>query len=771
MKYIYKRPLILFIFLLAGVYAHAQKGFFIDAHELDISDTSKRVIIPSKYRLISIDTAALFNFLKNIPSGDHNNATVFEIPMPDGSYSRFNIWPTATMEPALAAKYPNILTLTGQGIDDRTATIKIDWTELGFHAMILSPVTSSVFIDPYSQSTKSYYISYFRSDLANTHRFTEAGSPFESGVAQLSLARPANIAGFEPSSSCIGTALRTYRMAIACTGEYALAATGLPNPTVAQTLSAIITSVNRVDGVYELELDIHLTLVAKEDTIIFTDPNTDPFPPAAPTPAYASAMLSASQPLLDSRIGDANYDLGQIFNTGGGGTTRLNSSNEPGIVCVTGYKGSCETGIDTPVGDPYDIDYVAHEIGHEFGAHHSYNSILGYCGAGGQFSGTTNSEPGSGTTIMCYAEGVVGGTTQNALCGSDNLQVHSDPDFNALGFDEITNYSINGNGNNCPVITATGNTPPVVNAGADYTIPVSTPFILTGSATDIDGDSLTYSWEQVNIGGPAGTWNNPSGDAPIFRSFPPVTVPWRYFPKLSDVINNTTTIGEIMPSYPRVMNFRLTVRDNHAGGGGVCNAQDIITVDGSAGPFRVSYPSATGITWNEDEIKTVTWDTAGTQSGPVNCSNVIITLSLDGGLNYYDTLSASVPNNGSAQVVVPDSISSTARIRVMAIGNVFYDISDNNFTIAPSVVSENWNVYPNPTANRNVTIVSNKADTYVQLSLYDDIGRSLYTEDLPATILGQTITVPMTAFSKGTYMLRIKTSRGVTGKKIILIDP
>ena len=742
--------------MLAGISSYAQNNFFSDAKETNIRDTTKRVIIPSKFRFIQLDTTSVLNFLQNIPAekfiADHNNTPVISIPMPDGSLARFHIWQTPIMDAALAAKYPGIIAYTGQGIDDRSATIKIDWTALGFHAMILSPVTTSVFIDPYQLGNKLYYISYFRSDFVSREAFTEDIPPVSKKIinrpATISNAQPVNGSAvnrpvsslsFEPSFPCIATQLRTYRIAIACTGEYAIAATGFLHPTIPQTLSAIVTTLNRVDGVYESEVDIHFNLVAKEDTIIFNDSSTDPFPPAAPTQAYSDFIYNASQPLIDSFIGDANYDLGQIFNTEGGGRTSYNGSGVLGIVCQSGYKASCETGIETPVGDPYDIDYVAHEIGHQFGAYHSFNSIDGFCGSPGQFSNISNSEPGSGTTIMCYAGGGPVGDP-SSLCGTDNLQLHSDPDFNALGFDEITDYTINSAGNSCPTITATGNTAPVVNAGADYIIPFSTPFVLTGSATDIDGDVLTYSWEQVDIDGPPGTWNNPAGDAPIFRSFPPVTVPWRYFPKLSDVVNNTTTIGEILPTYARVMHFRLTARDNHAGGGGVCNGQNAITVDGGSGPFLVTYPNATGIAWQVGDLQTITWNPAGTAAAPVNCSNVLIELSTDGGLTFPDTLLTSTPNTGSAQILVPDSITSTARIRVFAVGNIFYDISNNNFRIQFPAGFFNW-VSFTATAQANNTVLLNWIVDEVNSNYYlversTDGVNFTQIDSLPANIVG-----------------------------------
>jgi hypothetical protein len=344
-------------------------------------------------------------------------------------------------------------------------------------------------------------------------------------------------------------------------------------------------------------------------------------------------------------------------------------------VCKNNVKASGVTGIDPPVGDPYDVDYVAHEVGHQFGANHTFNATTGDCSGQGDI--TANAEPGSGSTIMGYA----------GICEQNNLQSNTDPYFHALSFDEITTYINSGEGNNCGTSIATGNHPPVVNAGANYFIPKSTPFVLTGSATDVDGDALTYNWEQINTGAPSGDWNNPSGDAPIFRSFRPGPVPVRYFPKIDDVIKNTTTIGELLPSYGRTLNFRLTARDNRAGGGGICFGETSLTVNDQAGPFVVTSPN-TDTVWRTGTFKTITWDVARTNVPPVNSANVAIELSIDGGLTFPIQIRTNTPNDGSEEIIVPGNITQTARIRVKSIGNVFYDISNANFQIQASTQSE-----------------------------------------------------------------------------------
>lgn len=661
---------VLSLFLVLTAFSvSSQTPYFSDVSESSLKTIdTKRVIVPQHYRTLQLDLNGLQQYLENAPNEsqliNRNTAPILELPMPNGTVAAFRIWKSVQMEAGLAAQFPNIQTFTGQGITDPTAILKADITELGFHAMVLSDVNGSVFVDPYAQGTTSAYISYRKADFRKSGIYTELPPiPSTGGM------RPAGTSNIL-AGVCVGTQLRTYRLAVACTGEYAVAATGFPTPTVGQTLSAITTSVNRVSGVYEKEVAVRLVLVATENNVIFTNAATDPFTGNN----NAGTLIGESQTVIDDRIGNANYDIGHTFSTGGGGLAQL------GCVCQTGNKANGITGSGNPVGDPYDIDYVAHEIGHQFGGNHTFNSITGSCGGNG--ANNANAEPGSGTTIMAYA----------GICGSDDLQSNSDPQFQAISFNEITTYITPGGfGNTCATLTNTGNQVPVVNAGTDYTIPKFTPFILTGSATDGNGDALSYSWEQINTGGTFGAWNAPVGDAPIFRSFPPVATPTRFFPKLSDVINNTTTIGEILPSYARVMSFRLTARDNRAGGSGVCFDENGVTVANNAGPFTVTFPTATGVIWSVGDFQTVTWDVSGTTAAPVSCANVAIQLSTDGGNTFPITLAASTANDGSEEIIVPNNVTTTARIRVIAVGNVFYDMSNNNFRINASAAGFAFN--------------------------------------------------------------------------------
>lgn len=635
----------------------AQNYFFAEKREGEISATSagKRVIIPEKYRSVALDTYGMQGFLKTLVAEPglslKGNTSIIELPMPEGGKAKYRIWESPVMDPVLAAKFPGIKTYAGQGIDDPSAAIKIDFTELGFHAMVLSDITGNIFIDPYRQLDLKNYIVYYKKDFKAKDPFTEYEIKGSSEVQR-------KFTGSRPMAGpCVGTQLRTYRLALACTGEYARAAVGNNNPTAAQALSAIVTSVNRVDGVYEKELSISLNLVGNNNQVVFVNPATDPFT----ANGDGNALLDESQTVISTNIGDANYDIGHTFSTGAGGVAQL------GVVCGNS-KARGVTGSISPVGDPYDIDYVAHEMGHQFDAAHTFNSTTGSCN--GNRSASTAVEPGSGITIMGYA----------GICGTNDLGQNSIPYFHAISFDEISTFVTSGGGSTCGTITATGNIIPIVSAGNNFTIPKSTPFVLDGSATDGNGDALSYSWEQVDAG-PSSNWDTPTGDAPIFRSFEPVSSTTRYFPKLSDQINNTTTVGEVLPSYGRVMTFRLTARDNRAGGGGVCFDETSVTVNAASGPFVVTVPSATGISWSGGSSQTVTWNVANTNIAPVSCANVSIQLSTDGGLTFPITILASTPNDGTQVISVPNNVTSEARIRVMAVDNVFYDMSNNNFTI------------------------------------------------------------------------------------------
>ncbi|HRQ38076.1 MAG TPA: M12 family metallo-peptidase [Chloroflexota bacterium] len=608
---------------------------------------AERRIFPPDYRVMAADMARLTAVLSEADAG---NEAILALPLPDGRISRFRLSPTVVMAPELAARYPQIRTFNGASLDDPGAIARLDVTPHGFHAMLLM-VGETIFIDPYSRADAHHYLVYSARDytrpageMNQLTEYLEVDPAIAAEIARLVAL------GVEAT----GDELRTYRLAIAASGEY----TAFHGGTVASALAEIVTAVNRVTGIYEREVAVRLVLIANNDQIIYTDAGADPY-----TNDDADALLNENQANLDAVIGSGNYDIGHVFTTGSGGLASL------GVTCRAGVKARGTTGLANPVGDPFYVDYVAHEIGHQFGGNHTFNGTTGSC-AGNRNAGTAF-EPGSGSTIMAYA----------GICSPQNLQGNSDDYFHTASYDEIVAYTTAGSGNSCPVVTATGNSIPSANAGGNFTIPRDTPFVLSGSGSDPNaGDVLTFNWEEMDLG-PAGPPDNPT-QPPYFRSWPSQPTPVRFLPRLSDLVNNTTAVGEVLPTVGGTLNFRLTVRDNALNGGGVDYDGMQVTVDGGSGPFRVTNPN-TAVTWVVGQTQPVTWDVAGSDGAPVNCSNVRLSLSRDGGFTYPVTLNASTANDGSENITVPNTPTLDGRVQVACVGNIFFDISNTDFSLLP----------------------------------------------------------------------------------------
>jgi len=617
-------------------------------------------------RPLTLNTSAMQATLAAAPLEGRGGAVLVALPLPDGSVGRFAVVEAPVMEPGLAAQFPEIKTYAGTGLDDAGATVRLDLTPGGFHAQILSPTAGTIYIDPVTRTDTHHYLSFFRHDMNRAaagevpmcgFRPTAAQA---AATAQRQAAAPAILA-----QRATGATLRTYRLAVAATGEY----TAFHGGTVARAQAAIVTTVNRVVGVYEKELAVRLVLVTNNSSLVYTNANTDPYTNEDP-----DALLTENQSNVNNIIGSANYDIGHVFSTGGGGYAGL------GVVCDAAAKAQGETGSDSPVGDAFDIDYVAHEMGHQFGADHTFNGSGGSCQ--GNRNTSTAFEPGGGTTIMAYA----------GICGTANdLQNNSDAYFHVGSYVEIQAYLAT---TSCGTTAATGNTAPVVSGPASgKTIPMSTPFKLTATGSDADNDPLTYCWEQYDTGAAGSpTAAQVAGrTVPLFRSFTPVASPTRYFPRLSNLVANTTNIGERLPTVARTMKFRVTARDQHVGTvgtiGGVNYSADVnLTVVSTAGPFAVTAPN-TALTWIAGATQTVTWAVANTNVAPVSCANVNLLLSTDGGLTYPTVLLANTPNDGTQAITVPTiANTTTARVMVEAADNYFFDISNANFTIIAPVV-------------------------------------------------------------------------------------
>jgi len=611
-------------------------------------------------RALTLDVAAMQAALAAAPLAGQRGAAVLVLPLPDGTSARFEVVEAPVMEAGLAAQFPGIRTYSGRGLDDPDATARLDMTPLGFHGQVLSGSLGAVYLEPARLGDTGHYLSFFRRDVNRALAGAGIGCVYR---PELDLAHPParGPGGPGPGQRLpTGGTLRTYRLAVAATAEYTAARGG----TVASAQAAIATTINRVTGVYERELAVRLLLVANNGSIIYTNPATDPYTNNSP-----SSLLSENQNNLAATLGLGAFDIGHVFSTGGGGLAFV------GVVCSNVYKAQGETGLPNPVGDAFDIDYVAHEMGHQFGGNHTFNGTGGSCG--GTRNPSTAFEPGSGSTVMAYA----------GICGTaDNLQPHSDAYFHVASYEEVETYLAT---TSCAAVSSTGNSIPSVSPPpGGKVLPIGTPFKLTATGTDADGDPLTYCWEEYDLGsaGPP-TATQVAGDSPpLFRSFFPTPSPTRYFPRLTDLVNNTTGIGERLPTVTRALNFRVTVRDQHNGLQGVVggvNSSPVVALGATstAGPFVVTAPN-TAVTWAGNSTQTVTWNVANTNAAPVSCAIVNLRLSTDGGLTYPTLLAASTPNDGAETVAVPSVATTQARIMVEAADNYFFDISDANFTIA-----------------------------------------------------------------------------------------
>jgi hypothetical protein len=553
------------------------------------------------------------------------------------------------MEPELERQFPNFKSYRGQGIDDPTMTVRFDQTPAGFHAIVISP-DRMFYIDPFPlrRGDNETHITFFKADYPTDEKQIRClvGEDAE-GPAIL------NRRASRTTPMSNGETLRTYRLAVAATGEY----TKFHGGTVQGAFNAIYKTVSRVNAIYENELAISLRLIGDETKIIYIDSDSDPY-----TNSSAAKLVGENQKNLDEVLAPDKYDIGHVFSVGGGGMAALRS------VGRNGAKGKGATGSEKPVGDSFDVDYVAHEMGHQFGANHTFNATTGSCGTGNR-NPTTAYEPGSGSTIMAYA----------GICGESDLQLNSDSYFHNASLEEIIGYVTSAEVKSVPIITPTNNRPPTIVAGQNFTIPKSTPFALRGTGTDLDGDSITYSWEQFDLGEPSPPDDDLEALRPIFRSLNPARNAVRFFPRMENLLSGRPSIGESLPAHHRAMSFRVTARDNRAGGGGVSYTTASATVVTDSGPFLVTQPGAATV-WMGGSSQTVTWDVAGTATEPINCRNVRISLSVDDGKTFM-VLNPSAPNTGMATINVPNKPTSNARIMVEAVDNVFFNISRGNFKI------------------------------------------------------------------------------------------
>ena len=562
----------------------------------------------------------------------------------------------SVMERPLQDKYLDIRTYVGKSTSNPTNTIRFSITPYGLHTMSFRAGHGTEFIDPYTKDSNAYIV-YSKRNLAKIDEGWIC--EFENDTAEI---QQRNMSNNNFSNANDGI-MRDFRLALACTVEYAefhwtaagLTAGDTEASKKAAVLAAMVVTINRNNFIYERDLSVTMTIVANNENIIFID--SDNF-----SNNSAGTLINQSQTVIDDIIGFSNYDIGHTFSTGGGGLASLNSP-------CTISKARGITGLGSPVGDPFDVDYVAHELGHQFGAPHTFNGSAGSCGSNISFSNAY--EPGSGSTIMAYA----------GICAPQNVQSNSDAYFHQKSLQMMWNNIAFGN-STCAAQTPTGNTAPIADAGNNYVIPALTPYKLTGTSTDTDGTaSHTYTWEQYDLGD-QGAPAEANTNGPLVRSFEGTSSPTRYIPRMQDILTNggLSTEWEKLSSVDRNLNFKVTVRDNDTRGGQTATSQMTTTVVSTAGPFVVTSQNVGGQTWTVGATETITWDVAGTTTNGINEANVDILFATDG-LNYDTVLAAGVPNDGSHEITVPNVASTTCRVMVAAANNIFFNINTQNITI------------------------------------------------------------------------------------------
>ncbi|MHA7844042.1 MAG: zinc-dependent metalloprotease [Winogradskyella sp.] len=737
MKKYYPKPYLNLLWVLffvpLGNAQNSEKIWSIHKKQIEKEEVIFYKSKPKHSTLIDINVEALKQQLVNVPQRQFSTkgkGIIVQFPNHKGETESYLVQEASVMEYELQVQFPEIQSFVGKGIDNPTAIMRFSISpQKGFSGMVLSN-EKTVFIEPYTEDLKTY-IAFINSNEDGPRESFVCETeydPVDFKISDKDLVRLKNAND--------GT-LRTYRLALACTAEYGQFHGG----TVASVLAAMNVTMNRVNGIYERDLGLTMFIVANNQDIIFledTVDNPDPY-----TNNNGSIMLGQNQTTCDNIIGPANYDIGHVFSTGGGGIAQLRSP-------CTVNKARGVTGLPSPVGDAFDVDYVAHEMGHQFGGNHTQNNNC-------QRS-SVSVEPGSASTIMGYA----------GIC-APNIQNNSDDYFHGENIKEMWANISSGPSSTCFASSSTSNVAPIADAGADYTIPVSTAFVLRGSATDADTTSgLTYCWEQTDAT-PATMPPQPTNsEGPLFRSLDPSTSPDRYMPTLNTVLSGSlSSTWEVVPSVGRAMNFSLTVRDNEAGGAATDSDEMTVTVQIFSTPFTVNTISS----WPAASTQEVTWVVGESNSLPINCQTVNILFTTNGGLSFT-TLASGVPNIGTAMITVPN-IANTANARVLveAADNIFYAVS-NTFSITdPLSIDEfeleDLSIYPNP-SNGSFTIgFDSKSGEDINIEVYDIRGRAIFTKSFNSTNRFNE-QVQLNTAQSGVYLLHISDGPFKVTKKIVL---
>ncbi|KAB1156888.1 zinc-dependent metalloprotease [Flavobacterium luteum] len=755
-----RNAILLLSCLFSHLYFHAQSNTIWEKVSLNStirSNQLNKLSYSQAQLLYKFDSAKFRKSLLNVNDKFSGlSGVIVDFPNLEGNLEKFQVWENSNFSPKLQAKYPDIKSYVGKSLSDKSTTINFSVSKKGIQTMVLRPSKGSEFIESFTNDNSVYVLFDSKTRPSGKLPFDCKTIDVANNQEVLNRIQSTNISNDKT--------YKTLRLAISCTGEYGAYFGGVP-----EALAAMNATMTRVNGIFEKDLALHLNIIDENEQIIYTNPNTDP---------YSDAEIGTDgtwnqelQNNLTNVLGNQAYDIGHLFGASGGG----GNAGCIGCVCIDDFgfnsetKGSGYTSPkdNIPEGDSFDVDYVAHELGHQLGAFHTFSY-------GFENSGVLV-EPGSGSTIMGYA----------GIAEPDNLNIqdNSDPYFT---YRSILQIQKNLENKTCVVRTPVTNSAPIVNAGIDFTVPSGTAYLLKGLATDIDNDSLTYCWEQNNSAsrpetGSDSVTTSAKASGPNFRSFNPIDTPIRYMPSYSNVLlGKLNTTWESVSSVSRSLKFSLTVRDNNPNGAQTGFDEvtvtsripyNVFTAPTGVGPFKLTSQNSSGIIWNLGASQTITWDVNNTTSLP-GSANVNIKLSIDGGATFPYVLASNVPNDGNQVINVPSTPSaSNCRVLIEPTGNVYYAINSRGFSIA-GLGSEdfeltNFRLFPNPNNGSFTIQFESRTTNEIAITIHDVRGRLILEKRFNNLgLFSQNIS--LSPIQKGIYIVTIKDGYGKMVKKIVV---